>query len=679
MGTVWRATDTVLERVVALKQVRLGAFEPRLVDDARNRILREARVAARLHHPAAVTLFDVVTHDGDPWLVLEYVPSRNLGDVLDERVLDVPTAARVGAQVAEALAAAHAVGIVHRDVKPANVLLATNGAVKLTDFGISRIVGDPAMTTTGTVLGTPAFLAPEVLGDGGAVHASDVFGLGATVYAAVEGGSPYGVTDDLLALLGAIAAGRMVPPRRAGALAPIISQLLQADPGRRPTAARAAQLLWSAANDAAAARPAGFGPRPTAVLRASAPSGRPGTTPPSIPPAPQVRPQPTRRRRLIVAIAVAAVSAIAVTATVVAASGDRNASNPPVPGTCDTSRGTLMIGVLAPSSGPSVVAGAGMRNAVQLAVSDAERRCAVPGYRLVVVVRNELVSNDVSQIAAFDSLVGVVGPLGTSSSGLDQLSRDGVVRISPSPLATAPRSPVTFEMVTGRAALGRVAADVIADQLPARVALVTVSSPEAAEPAAGFRARAAERGLAVTEVPADPSANADPAVVVEALRALRPGAVFYPGDLAEAGRLGGALATAGAPAVLGAVGGSAGQVPAGTRIGDFAVAIGGGGGGQASTFAADYSAAGFIDPPGPAGASAFDATTALIDAAARVTADEPWSVHRRAALAAAVAATKADGVGGPIAFGPDGGPAGHAVTVSTVEFGKVEQRQVTTD
>jgi ABC-type branched-subunit amino acid transport system substrate-binding protein len=677
MGTVWRATDTVLERVVALKQVRLEAFETRLVDDARTRILREARVAARLHHPAAVTLFDVVTHEGDPWLVLEYVPSRTLGEVLDERVLDVPMAARIGAQVAEALAAAHAVGIVHRDVKPANVLLAENGAVKLTDFGISRIVGDPAMTTTGTVLGTPAFLAPEVLGESGAVHASDVFGLGATVYAAVEGGSPYGVTDNLLALLGAIAAGRMVPPRRAGALAPVISQLLQADPGRRPTAARAAQLLWSAANDPAAARPAGSGPRPTAVLRASAPSGRPGMTAPSIPPALQVRPQPTRRRRLIIAIAVAAVSATAVAATVVAASGDRIASDPLVPGTCDTGRGTLMIGVLAPSSGPSAVAGAGMRNAVQLAVSDAERRCAVPGYRLVVVVRNESVSNDVSQISSFDSLVGVVGPLGTSWAGLDQLSQDGVVRISPWPLATAPRSPVTFEMAAGRAALGRVAADVIADRLPARVALVTVSSAEAADPAAGFRARAAERGLAVTEVPADPSA--DPAVVVESLRALGPGAVFYPGDLAEAGRLGGALATAGAPAVLGAVGSSAGQVPAGTRIGDFAVAIGGGDAGRASTFAADYSAAGFVDPPGPAGASAFDATTALIDAAARVTADEPWSVQRRAALAAAVAATKVDGVGGPIAFGPDGGPAGHAVTVSTVEFGKVEQRQVTTD
>jgi serine/threonine protein kinase len=157
MGVVWRATDTVLDRVVALKQVRLGAVEPEEAEGVRQRVAREARVAAPVHHARAVTIFDVVSEHGEPWLVLEFLPSRSLEELLAERaILPVPEVARIGAAVAEALAAAHAAGVVHRDVKPGNVLVGAGDVVKLTDFGISRVVDEHKLTRTGFVVGTLA-------------------------------------------------------------------------------------------------------------------------------------------------------------------------------------------------------------------------------------------------------------------------------------------------------------------------------------------------------------------------------------------------------------------------------------------------------------------------------------------------------------------------------------------
>ena len=204
MGSVWRAHDELLGRTVAVKQVRLAGLPDVQAEAARLRTLREARIAASLHHPNVVTVFDVVTagnnatgHD-EPWLILEYVPSRTLADVLRDDGPMVPAAvAANGAQVAAALSAAHAKSIVHRDVKPGNVLLVSPSSgrppeVKLTDFGIAHAPGAADITGTGAVSGTPAYFAPETARAGMTDARSDVYSLGATLYEAVEGHPPFG-------------------------------------------------------------------------------------------------------------------------------------------------------------------------------------------------------------------------------------------------------------------------------------------------------------------------------------------------------------------------------------------------------------------------------------------------------------------------------------------------------
>ncbi|RKT57670.1 serine/threonine-protein kinase [Saccharothrix australiensis] len=244
MGVVWRAHDPVLDREVAVKQLRWPDLTPAAAEVAAARAMREARNAARLHHPHAVAVFDVVVEDDRPWLVMEYVPARSLAALLAEHgPLDAPEAARICGYVAEALAAAHAAGIAHRDVKPSNVLIGHDGAVKLTDFGISRAVDDGTLTDSGMITGTPAYLAPEVARGGAPDPASDVFSLGATLYAATEGSSPYGASDNSLGLLYKAANGEIAPPARDTALAPVLTRLLSIDPAERPTAAEVVDLL----------------------------------------------------------------------------------------------------------------------------------------------------------------------------------------------------------------------------------------------------------------------------------------------------------------------------------------------------------------------------------------------------------------------------------------------------
>jgi len=245
MGVVWQAYDERLRRAVAVKQLRLGpGLDPSEADEARQRAMREGRIAARLHHPNAVSVFDVVDEDDAPWLVMEYVPSRSLAAEMTQRkTLPPEEVGRIGAQVAHALVAAHAAGIVHRDIKPANILLGDDGTVKITDFGISRATGDVAVTKTGLIAGTPAYLAPEVAYGRNPEAPSDVFSLGSTLYAAVEGMPPFGLSENTLGLLHAVAAGRITPPRRAGILTDALVRLLNPDPDVRPDAATAAWWL----------------------------------------------------------------------------------------------------------------------------------------------------------------------------------------------------------------------------------------------------------------------------------------------------------------------------------------------------------------------------------------------------------------------------------------------------
>ncbi|MGH3779375.1 MAG: serine/threonine-protein kinase, partial [Pseudonocardiaceae bacterium] len=262
------AKDERLQRLVAVKQLLLQPeLSPRATDEARARALREARIAARLQHPNAIVVYDVAEHEGEPCLVMEYLPSRSLAAVLSESgCLPIPEVASIGTQIASALAAAHAAQIVHRDVKPGNILITDDGTAKITDFGVSRAAGDVTVTQTGMMAGTPAYLAPEVARGQVPTHASDVFSLGATLYAAVEGRGPFGDTDNPLALLHAVAGGQVQPPWQAGTLSAVLMRLLATDPAQRPDMHRASQDL-AAVRTTHPGSTSGAVRRPTRVTR----------------------------------------------------------------------------------------------------------------------------------------------------------------------------------------------------------------------------------------------------------------------------------------------------------------------------------------------------------------------------------------------------------------------------
>ncbi|WP_123683108.1 serine/threonine-protein kinase [Amycolatopsis thermoflava] len=245
-GVVWLARDERLDRQVAVKQLWPG---PAQSEQARQRILREGRNAARLRHPNVVTVHDVAEHNGQPVLVMEYLPSRSLAEVVAEQGLLTPEAvARIGLQAAAALAAAHAAGIVHRDVKPGNLLVADDGTVKIADFGISRATGDSALTQGGLVSGTPMFLAPEIARGEEPTPDSDVFSLGATLYDAVEGAPPFGDDENPIALLHRVAAGEVPEPEYAGPLAPVLMAMLRPDPAQRPSTVQVVTALQAVAD-----------------------------------------------------------------------------------------------------------------------------------------------------------------------------------------------------------------------------------------------------------------------------------------------------------------------------------------------------------------------------------------------------------------------------------------------
>ncbi|GHF98233.1 MULTISPECIES: serine/threonine-protein kinase [Amycolatopsis] len=251
MGTVWRAQDEKLDRTVAIKELLLPHdHDEQRTQEAKNRAMREARIAARLQHSHAITVFAVLEEEDRPWLVMEYLPSKSLALVLGEEPATVDDAIRVGVQISSALAGAHRAGVVHRDVKPANILVSEDGTAKITDFGISRAIGDVKLTATGEIAGTPAYLAPEVARGEDADFAADVFSLGATLYAAVEGQSPYGTADNPIALLYKASSGEIVPPEKAGRLTPLLLRMLATEPAERPSMDEVEQELRALLPDA---------------------------------------------------------------------------------------------------------------------------------------------------------------------------------------------------------------------------------------------------------------------------------------------------------------------------------------------------------------------------------------------------------------------------------------------
>ncbi|WP_187366544.1 serine/threonine-protein kinase [Trebonia kvetii] len=279
MGTVWLAEDTLLERSVALKQFAYSSRGIERSEEMVARLMAEARAAARLRHPGLVTIHDVLLHDGDPWIVMEYVNGRDLGHVIaDNGRLPWPRVAEIGAQVAQAVAAVHRGGIVHRDVKPNNILLTEEGRVVLVDFGVAKAIDAPRLTDSGLVIGTPEFIAPEMLNGQAASPATDMWALGVTLYMAVEGRAPFKGAE-FSGLLAAILTRPPAPAEHAGPLRELLEALLSKDPNQRPDASAVQRALSS------------YHPvRPEGAESATTADGQGAVVPP-VPPIPPKRPR----------------------------------------------------------------------------------------------------------------------------------------------------------------------------------------------------------------------------------------------------------------------------------------------------------------------------------------------------------------------------------------------------
>ncbi|MFJ9035432.1 serine/threonine-protein kinase [Streptomyces sp. NPDC102406] len=313
MGRVWSAHDEVLHRSVAVKELTAAqwvAEADRAVLLARTQT--EARAAARINHPAVVTVHDVLEHDDRPWIVMELVEGPSLADAVKERGRIPPAeAARIGLWTLRALRAAHAAGVLHRDVKPGNVLLARDGRVKLTDFGIAQVEGDSTITRTGEIVGSVDYLAPERVSGAEPGPASDLWGLGATLYTAVEGISPFRRTSPISTMQAVIEEEPRVS-ENAGALAPVISALLRKDPAARPTADEAEMMLAEAAEGRRPGAAQAYVPTQVHTVpgppgTATAPTPLPGPAP-AAPAWPVPAPAAPRRRTWprVVAVLVAA-------------------------------------------------------------------------------------------------------------------------------------------------------------------------------------------------------------------------------------------------------------------------------------------------------------------------------------------------------------------------------------
>ncbi|MER7046541.1 bifunctional serine/threonine-protein kinase/glutamate ABC transporter substrate-binding protein [Streptomyces jumonjinensis] len=318
MGLVWRARDLVLHREVALKEVRppdpaLAEYDPERARELRARVLREARALARIDHPNVVTIHHIVDsgEHAYPWLVMELVPGGSLQDRLNRGVLTPQEAARVGRGVLAGLRAAHAADIQHRDIKPANVLLRPDGRPVLTDFGIAAIRDSAALTVTGSVIGTPDYMAPERVSgqDGG--PAADLWSLALMLYESVEGHHPLRRANPL-ATFAAVLSEEVPPPSKAGPLTAALTAVLVRDPEARPDAGTLEALLATAEAEAAApsapGTPTSYPLAPPARTPSSSASAS-APVPDSVSPPSPPRPTPMWRRRVpVYAAAVVAMS-----------------------------------------------------------------------------------------------------------------------------------------------------------------------------------------------------------------------------------------------------------------------------------------------------------------------------------------------------------------------------------
>ncbi|MEU0668201.1 serine/threonine-protein kinase [Streptomyces lavendulocolor] len=296
MGTVWRARDEVVDRDVAVKEPRV----PEHFTDAERRtaylrMQREARAAARIDHPSVVAIHDVVTEGDSPWIVMELLRGRSLAEVLDEGTVSPQEAARIGVAVLGALTAAHEAGVLHRDVKPGNVMVGRHDRVVLTDFGIAQMEGEQRLTETGGFVGSPEYIAPErVLGRRPGPE-SDLWSLGVMLYQAVEGVSPFR-RQTTPSTLQAILLAELPPPQHSAELTGVVTGLLRKEPESRLTAQAALPMLRAAAD-----------PLPRPAAPAPAPGGHEGQGGPAAP-----QPSGNVARRLLRPLPLAAVAALVV-------------------------------------------------------------------------------------------------------------------------------------------------------------------------------------------------------------------------------------------------------------------------------------------------------------------------------------------------------------------------------
>ncbi|MBB4917935.1 serine/threonine-protein kinase [Streptosporangium saharense] len=249
MGTVWRAHDRSLGREVAIKEIRQ---EPGLSEaqraELRERMIREGRTAARISHPSVATVHDAIVEDGSPWIIMELVQARSLEQVIEEEgPLPPRLVAEIGVDLLGALRAAHDQGILHRDVKPGNVLITETGRVVLTDFGIAKAEGDSSLTKTGMVIGSPGYTAPERARGEHTGPESDLWSLGATLYFAVEGRPAY-ERSSVAETLAALMTDKADSPTQAGPLRPVLEHLLERDHTARPTHLQAIAMLRTVAD-----------------------------------------------------------------------------------------------------------------------------------------------------------------------------------------------------------------------------------------------------------------------------------------------------------------------------------------------------------------------------------------------------------------------------------------------
>ncbi|MGY0486550.1 protein kinase domain-containing protein [Streptomyces sp. WG-D5] len=306
MGRVWRAVDEMLDRQVAVKEMRIDGLDPEDARTRRERTLREARATARIDHPGVVRVYDVVDEGERLWIVMELVDSRSLEQVLvEDGPLSTAEAARIGLSLTEALRQVHAGGVLHRDIKPGNVLLERVGQrrVMLTDFGIAAIQDTKALTMVGMLVGSPDYMAPERVAGRPQGPPSDLWSLGATLCAALGGNSPFS-RDTTLATLHAVLYEEPNLPDTAGDLAPLLTALLAKEPEDRPDADRVTESLTRVLAPPAPPPP----PRPATLPSLPAP-------PPPAPERPASRPHHRRRTTFIatggvVAVGVAAALAL---------------------------------------------------------------------------------------------------------------------------------------------------------------------------------------------------------------------------------------------------------------------------------------------------------------------------------------------------------------------------------